>query len=82
MILFLFEVKDLVFYRLRFSSGGLGQLRSELVELLLHLFLSGISLILSILFDKFLLFRLKITDLLVDIHLFLVEGRLVFDSLV
>ena len=82
MILFLLEVKDLVFYRLRFSSGSLGQLRSELVELLLHLLLRGIGLVLSILLDKFLLFSLKIADLLVDVHLLLVEGRLVFDPLV
>ena len=50
--------------------------------LLLHLLLSHLSFILGVLLDELLLLKLNISDLLIDVHLLLVEGRFVLDTLV
>ena len=50
--------------------------------LLLHLLLSHLSFILSVLLDELLLLQLNVSDLLIDVHLLLVEGRFVLDTLV
>ena len=50
--------------------------------LLLHLLLRHFSFILSVLLDEFLLLQFNVSDLLVDVHLFLVEGRFVLDTFV
>ena len=82
MVLLPFKGKDLVLDRFGFGSRSRSQLSSERIQIILHLFLSRICFIFSVSLDKLLLLRLQITNLLVYIHLFFVEGRLILDTLV
>ena len=58
------------------------KLLGQLVELRLHLLLAHLRFVLGVLLDELLLLQLDVSDLLIDIHLFLVEGGLVLDALV
>ena len=82
MVLFALESHNLVFDWFRLVSRRLRELSSKRFKLYKHLLLRCVCFILSVGLDLLSLFHLKVTDLLVDVHLLLVEGRLVLDSLV
>ena len=65
-----------------FNSSRILQLLCQFIVLLLHLLLRHLSFILSVLLDEFLLLQLNVSDLLIDVHLLLVEGRFVLHTLV
>ena len=82
MVLFALESHNLVFDWFRLVSRRLRELSSKRFKLYKHLLLRCVCFILSVGLDLLSLLHFKVTDLLVDVHLLLVEGRLVLDSLV